>query len=273
MKILITGANGFLGSALLNQLQKTSHTVLPFVRKKKSANDIECNIGNVSNFLHALNEYQPEVIINCAAKVDFSENTVQEQYNVNALAPAILASWCLDNNAHLIQVSSSIVNGNTVNQFSSDSIELPINNYGRTKLLADQAIRLSQCSHTIVRFGGIFGEGGANHLGINNAINRAKSNKILTIVGKGSALRNYIHVQDAAKVLIYCLDNKVRGTHYSGSHQSISIAQMINDICSVYLNNSKPEYQDGAESVDQITIVSDKFPETVSFKKSLQDYL
>jgi hypothetical protein len=48
---------------------------------------------------------------------------------------------------------------------------------------------------------------------------------------------------------------------------------MINDICSVYLNNSKPKYKDGDESIDQITIVSDKFPETLSFKKSLQDYL
>ena len=223
--------------------------------------------------LDALNKYQPEVIINCAAKVDFSEDSVQEQYNVNALAPAVLAAWCLDNSAHLIQVSGSIVNGNTVNHFSSDSIELPINYYGKTKLLADQAIRLSQCSHTIVRFGGIFGEGGANHLGINNAINQAKIGNIPTIVGKGSALRNYIHVQDAAKLLIYCLGNEVIGTHYSGTHQSVSIAQMINDICSIYLNNSKPKYKNGAESIDQITIVSDIFPKTVSFKKSLQHYL
>ena len=50
MRVLITGANGFLGSTLFNQLQKTNHTILPFVRKKKSANDIECNVGNASNF-------------------------------------------------------------------------------------------------------------------------------------------------------------------------------------------------------------------------------
>lgn len=272
MRVLITGANGFLGSTLFNQLQKTNHTILPFVRKKKSANDIECNVGNASNLLNALNEYQPDVIINCAAKVDFSGNSMQEQYNVNALAPAIHASWCESNNAHLIQISSSIVNGNTATIFSNDSIELPINHYGETKLLADRAIRLSQCSHTIVRFGGIFGEGGPSHLGINNAINQSKEGNVPTIIGKGEAVRNYIHVQDAAKLLIHCLENKIIGTHYAGSQQSIFIAQMIKDICSIYLSNQEPKYKDGEESIDQITKVSVEFPETLPFKKALEVY-
>jgi len=272
MKILITGANGFLGSALFNQLQKTKHRVLPFVRKKENANDIECDVGNASNLLNALNEYQPEVIINCAAKVDFSEGLVQEQYNVNALAPAVIASWCMDNKAYLIQISGSIVNGNTLVKSGVNSMELPINYYGETKLLADRAIRVSQCEHAIIRFGGIFGEGGPSHLGINNAITQAKLGEIPTIIGKGKGIRNYTHVQDAAKLIVYCVDNNIMGTHYSGSHQSISISQMINDICSIYLDNLKPEYKDGLESIDQITEVSSSLPKTKLFKEALQDY-
>ncbi len=272
MKILITGANGFLGSVLRTRLHDTNHRILPLVRKRIGINDIECNIGNISSLLGVLNEYQPEMIINCAAKVDFSGNSMQEQYNVNALVPAILASWCESNNAHLIQISGSIVNGNTATKFSNNSIELPINHYGETKLLADRAIRLSQCSHTIVRFGGIFGEGGPNHLGINSAITQAKLGNIPTIFGKGNALRNYIHVQDAAKLLIYCLDNKITGTHYSGNHQFISIAQMINDICSVYLNGVSPNYKDGSEGADQLSKVSASFPDTTPFRKALKNY-
>jgi dTDP-4-dehydrorhamnose reductase len=271
MQILITGANGFLGSVLFNKLQKTNHTVLPFVRKKKSANDIECDIGNASNLLNALNEYQPDVIINCAAKVDFSEDSMQEQYNVNVLTPAVIASWCVSNDAHLIQTSGSIVNGNTITEFSNSSQELPINYYGETKLLADRAIRLSQCSHAIIRFGGIFGEGGPSHLGINNIIEQAKNGDVPTIAGKGVALRNYIHVQDAAKLLIYCCDNGITGTHYSGS-QPISIAQMINDICDVYMDGHSPNYQEGDEAIDQITVVSPSLPEARPFRSALEMY-
>jgi len=271
MQILITGANGFLGSVLFNKLQKTNHTVLPFVRKKKSANDIECDIGNASNLLNALNEYQPDVIINCAAKVDFSEDSMQEQYNVNVLTPAVIASWCVSNDAHLIQTSGSIVNGNTITEFSNSSQELPINYYGETKLLADRAIRLSQCSHAIIRFGGIFGEGGPSHLGINNIIEQAKNGDVPTIVGKGVALRNYIHVQDAAKLLIYCCDNRITGTHYSGS-QPISIAQMIKDICDVYMDGHSPNYQEGDEAIDQITVVNPSLPEARPFRSALEMY-
>ena len=64
MRILITGANGFLGSAVFNQLQKTSHTILSFVRKKKTSYAIECDVGDANNLLNALNEYQLDAIIN-----------------------------------------------------------------------------------------------------------------------------------------------------------------------------------------------------------------
>ena len=272
MKILITGANGFLGSVLLNQMQKTNHKIFPLVRKSKGVNDIECDIGNTRSLLTILNKYRPNVIVNCAAKVDFSERPIQDQYNVNALAPAVIASWCMDNKAYLIQISSSIVNGNTLVKSGVNSMELPINYYGVTKLLADRAIRVSQCEHAIIRFGGIYGEDGPNHLGINSVITQAKLGNIPTIIGKGKGVRNYTHVQDAAKSIVYCIDNNIMGTHYSGSYQSISIAQMISDICSIYLDNSKPKYKDGLESIDQITEVSSNLPKTKLFKEALQDY-
>lgn len=271
MRILITGANGFLGIALLNQLEKTSHTIFPLVRKKKSPCFIECDMGNASSLLDALNEYQPDIIINCAAKVDFTGESMQEQYRVNALAPTLLASWCVSNDTHLIQTSTSIVNGNTTTELSNLSQELPINYYGETKLLADRAIRLSQCSHIIIRYGGIFGEGGPSHLGINNIIEQAKNGKVPTIFGKGVALRNYIHVQDAAKLLIYCCDNRVTGTHYAGG-LPISISQMIKDICDVYLGGRSPNYQEGDEAIDQITVVSPSLPKARGFRSALEMY-
>ena len=272
MRVLITGAKGFLGGELRRQLEQTKHMVIPFVRKKVGLGDIECDIGNTNKLLISLDEQRPDVVINCAAKVDFSERSIQDQYNVNALAPAVIASWCMDNKAYLIQISGSIVNGNTLVKSGVNSMELPINYYGETKLLADRAIRVSQCEHAIIRFGGIYGEDGPNHLGINRVITQAKLGNIPTIIGKGKGVRNYTHVQDAAKLIVYCIDNNIMGTHYSGSHQSISIAQMINDICSIYLDNSKPKYKDGLESIDQITEVSSNLPKTKLFKEALQDY-
>ena len=265
MKILVTGGKGQLGCEI-NEL--SSNYDFDWLFSDSDMFDLS-NLKNINVFLDKCN---PNVIINCAAKVNFLDDSEQEQYNVNALAPSVIASWCAENNAHLIQTSGSIVNGNSITQFSNDSLELPINFYGKTKLLADRAIRLSQCDYTVVRFGGIFGENGPSHLGINNAINQSKEGNVPTIIGKGEAIRNYIHVQDAAKLLIHCVENKIIGTHYAGSQQSISIAQMIKDICSIYLSNQEPKYKDGEESIDQITKVSVDFPETLPFKKALKAY-
>lgn len=165
------------------------------------------------------------------------------------------------------------MNGNSIALFNNRSPEIPINTYGETKLLADQAIRLSQCKHTIVRFGGIFGKNGPKHLGINNAINDAISGKVPVVIGKGEALRNYIYVGDAAKLLMYCLENSIMGLHYAGSHESISIKQMLIDICDVYLDKVQPNYQDGGDSIDQITRVRLELPQTMSFKQALKAYV
>lgn len=273
MKIIITGANGFLGNALYQQLKKTRHDILPVVRSKtdKILHTV-CNIADATSLLDLLNKYKPNIIINCAAKVDFSDNLQQEQYKTNALAPSVMAAWAAENNAHLLQTSSSIVNGNTIEKFNNSSIENPISHYGHTKLLADNAIQLSQCKSAIIRFGGIFGAGGPSHLGINNAINQAKLGKTPTIVGKGSALRNYIHIQDAAKLLIHCMNNDITGIHYAGNHQSISIAQMLIDITNIYLNGNQPNYQTGEDSTDQITEISTALPQTMRFKNALEIY-
>ena len=85
MKILITGANGFLGGELRRQLEQTKHVVIPFVRKKIGPGDIECDIGNTNNLLIALNEYQPDAVINCAAmaRVVDCENNPKKAFKTN----------------------------------------------------------------------------------------------------------------------------------------------------------------------------------------------
>ena len=80
---------------------KINLEVLSLVRKKENIDDIECDLNDARKLLDILDDFQPNFIINCAAKVDFSENSIKEQYNVNVLAPTILASWCFENNVHL----------------------------------------------------------------------------------------------------------------------------------------------------------------------------
>ena len=272
MKILVTGVNGFLGSVLVKKIINSSHEFIG-LNRDGSNGFIACNLENPQEILSILNQKKPEAIINCAAKVDFSDNSLLEQYATNTVAPAIMALWCSKNKTHLLQTSGTIVHGNKVTIFDKNSPEHTINNYGRSKLLADKSIQASGCKHTIIRFGGIFGANGPNHLGINRAITDAKLGITPTIFGNGSALRNYIHVEDAAKLLLYCIENSILGIYYAGGLETLSIAQMLTKICEVYLPNKKVNYKIGKEAIDQVVKVSSYLPKSMTFKQSLQTEL
>lgn len=101
MNILVAGVSGFLGRVLANNIVHSKHQLIGLNRDGKNS-FVACDIGHPNELLEALNRHKPEAIINCTAKVDFLEGSKQEQFNVNALAPAIMASWCATNNAHLI---------------------------------------------------------------------------------------------------------------------------------------------------------------------------
>ena len=64
----------------------------------------------------------------------------------------------------------------------------------------------------------------------------------------------------------------ITGAHYSGSRKSISVAQMIEDICDIYMDRRSPNSQDGSVAIDQITIVSPSLPEVESFRSALEKY-
>jgi GDP-L-fucose synthase len=63
MKILILGGHGFIGSKISNTLSKIGHDVLPISRK----NGVD--LTNYSSTKKCFNEFNPEIIINCAANV------------------------------------------------------------------------------------------------------------------------------------------------------------------------------------------------------------
>ena len=125
-------------------------------------------------------------------------------HKVNALVPKIFAQYCKKYNKHLIQASSTAVNG--IHSLYNNKTKLtPLNAYGKTKLIGEKYIQRTKCNYSIIRFGGIYGKNGPSHLGINNFINKAVNKKRLIFSGNPESKRNYVFVEDAAKAIIHCI--------------------------------------------------------------------
>jgi len=158
--ILVTGSNGQLGSDCLevfNDIPGLAGVDLP-----------EVDLSDRAKCLSALDQYHPDVIINCAAytAVDACE-TDPSCWKANADLPGYLGEWVENNASFLVHVSTDYVFSGEKPLFAA-SVESdkpnPISEYGRSKLAGEQAIAAQTDRFAILRTAWLYGAHGKNFL-------------------------------------------------------------------------------------------------------------
>lgn len=164
MKVLITGANGQLGTDLCQVLHHFQ--VIPLTHQ-----DIE--ISDISSVKEAFSEYKPEIVINTAAyaRVDDCEDNPDKAFLVNALGARNIAVVASEFRAKLIHISTDYVFGGEaeprVTPYTEFNTPAPINIYGKSKLAGEDFVRHLCQRHFIIRTSGLFGIAGSTSKGGN----------------------------------------------------------------------------------------------------------
>src|SRR5574344_1874814 len=147
--ILITGANGQLGSAI-NKIH-SNYCEYNFVFTDREELDITSQEA-VSCFLDKYNVF---AIVNCAAytAVDRAESDVHLAEKLNSLAPLYLSVEAAKRNIHLVHISTDYVfSGNKNTPLSPlDKDTNPVSVYGKTKLEGEKNIISNAYSYIIIR--------------------------------------------------------------------------------------------------------------------------
>lgn len=178
MKILIFGVNGQLGSYLYKTL-KSKWLVIGTSRHQQSSDNPEikvCDFLNQNSVVDLIDEFEPNIIINCAAytKVDLAESNLEENKLVNAIIPGVIAQKAKEKDIIFIHFSTDYVfNGNKQEPYLETDITDPINSYGEAKLLGEHNILSSGGKNFIFRTSWVYGPNGHNFL-----------NTMLKLVGK-----------------------------------------------------------------------------------------
>jgi len=180
-------------------------------------NSQEANILEESHLRKVFQESNPEVVINCAAytAVDIAEDEPLKAAAVNAQAPELIAQLCLEHDAFLIHISTDFVfDGEKPVPLTEDDIPNPINTYGKTKLLGEEAITRTLDKHVIIRTSWLYSEFGSNFLKtmIRLGLEREELSVVFDQVGTPT------YAIDLAKVIIEIasLENPSYGLyHYS----------------------------------------------------------
>lgn len=140
-RVLVTGANGQLGSEL--RLLAPYYPTLQFLFTDFEELDIT-NTVLVDRFC---TQFNPGFIINCAAytAVDKAESDEPNAYKINAEAPSILAESAKKIDSKLIHISTDYVfDGKAFEPYTEDFPTHPNSIYGKTKLAGEQFVLESE---------------------------------------------------------------------------------------------------------------------------------
>ena len=200
MRILITGANGQLGSALRRILSLEDLTL----------NDLpEFDLADPASESQ-IREAKPDIILHVGAytNVDQAEREPERAYAVNAQGTRRVAQAAQAAKARLIYVSTDYVfDGTKTTPYDEQDTPHPLNHYGRSKYEGEQAV-LTLCPNgLVVRTAWLFGHEGPNF--VKTIMRVAQERPVLEVVDDQRGCPTY--AEDLAQALSQLALSDLRG--------------------------------------------------------------
>jgi UDP-arabinose 4-epimerase len=228
--ILVTGGAGFIGSHICKALSRAGMIPVTYDNLSTGHTDsvrwgplIRAELADVATLRRTLAEFSPDCVIHCGANAYVGESVdmPRKYYRNNVVGSLTLLEACLDQDIDRIVFSSSCATYGVPASLPirEESLQHPVNPYGRTKLIFEMALEDFAAAYGI-RFATLryFNAAGADpdgelaerhqpetHLIPRALLAAAGRLERLDIFGTdyatedGTCVRDYIHVSDLAQ--------------------------------------------------------------------------
>lgn len=173
-KILILGKKGQLGRKLVGSFDDRRSVLL---------DTPEINFSMPDQVIELIGHFKPALIINAAAytNVDEAENNESLAYQVNAYTVEEIAKKSKEIGAAFLHFSTDFVFDGTKNfPYTEEDVTNPINIYGKSKLLGEQAIEQVGGSFLIFRLSWLYSKD--NPCFLTRVISWSKAQKVIRLV-------------------------------------------------------------------------------------------
>ena len=242
MKVLVTGASGFVGSMVCARLSDAAHEVIATSRSRVEQPGIfyVCSpeLGPEADWSDALSDIDAVVHLAGLAHVTSEKpdaETDKKYLRINAEGSRRLAEQCAASGVkHFVFLSSChAIAGESDDVLTDRTVPQPVTAYGRSKLAAEEATKSvladSDCVWTILRPPLVYGPG-----------NKANFGSLVKLVQTGLPLplasvrnrRSFIYVENIVDLIATCLGNPLAfgKTFYPSDGDDLSTAELIEKI-------------------------------------------
>lgn len=263
MRILVTGASGFVGRSLLVTLRECGHEVAAASRSRVeqpgSFHVRSPELGPEADWSDALADIDAVVHLAGLAHIlsgkpapDIEKNFVR----INVEGSRRLAEQCTAADVkHFVFLSSCHAVAAESDDIMTDrTIPQPVSAYGRSKLAAEDAIKSvladSDCAWTILRPPLIYGPGHKANFGL--LVKLVQTGLPLPLASVRNR-RSFIYVENLTDLIATCLGNlRAFGkTFYPSDGEDVSTPELIRKIAKAEAGNLKPECNGGGCAATQ----------------------
>jgi dTDP-4-dehydrorhamnose reductase len=202
MKIVILGAGGRLGAALMHEY-RGKYDLDGF-------NRAHLDLANLDDVREKLGAISFDLLINAAAftNVDACETERDRAFLINADAPGVLAEICNEKDAKLIHFSTDyIFDGEKRAPYTEEDQANPISAYGESKLAGEKCVLAAEDGHLVVRVSWVFGPDRPSF--VDAMIKRARQDEKIDAISDKFSTPTYTH--DIAHMLPQFFDRGVTG--------------------------------------------------------------
>jgi UDP-glucose 4-epimerase len=269
VRLVVFGGTGFIGTHVVDLARSHGHRVVVVARRSEMLRPPRSDVEYLRMDLGKPEDTAalPEILRDADAVLHLASSTVpgtgdkdptaDVRDNLVGLVAVLLAMTAVGTRRLIYLSSGGAVYGPPESiPIREDHRLLPVSSYGIVKVAAEHYIRLFSrnqgLSSVVLRPSNPYGErqSGIGVQGlVSTLLSRAMSLDPVEVWGDGSAVRDYLHVQDLAALILQSTESDVEGTYNAGSGQGISVNGMIALVNSITGRRLSVTYQ-AARSVD-----------------------
>lgn len=204
MKVLIAGAGGQVGQALL--------AGAPAAIEAIGCSRHELDIADPLSARRALERVAPAVVVNAAGytAVDRAEAEPEQAFRANGSGVADLAAICAERGIRLVQLSTDFVfDGSSSRPYRTDDPPGPLSVYGKSKLAGETAA-LSDPRNLVIRTAWVYSVSGTNF--VNTMLRLMRERDELPVIA--DQIGTPTHARSLAGAVWRLVDGGATGLHH-----------------------------------------------------------